>query len=493
MHYSGLERLQKNHQIVIKNRHKMKYIFFVFLSLLSSANCCNASIKLPAIIASNMVLQQKATNRFWGEATANATVKVSPSWTKTNYSTIANASGKWIINIPTPKAGGPYSITFSDGNVLKLSNILIGEVWLCVGQSNMEMPVGGWAGQPVTGAMETIVRADSLTPIRMFTVEKNHSTKSLNDIKGVWKKNSPDVVRSFSAVGYYYAQLLQSVLKVPVGVICSSWGGSTIQAWMDSASLAPYQAVNMIDENNPKVIFQRDCRLYNAMIHPLLNYNFRGVLWYQGESNAYRYGIEFYNNAFASLISNWRKSWSLGDIPFYYAQIAPWEYPKSDGTGVAYFRELQQSFESKIQNTFMVTAVDLGNLNRIHPPQKKQLGERFAMRALANTYQIKGVDFIAPKYVSMIINNDTIEVKTDSGLSGLYCNQSSIEGFEIAGADRQFKPAITLFIGDGSTIKLFHPQIKNPVAARYGFKNYAEFGVFNGLDAPLLPFRTDNW
>lgn len=471
----------------------MKQQFFTILFVLLSAICSNAMIKLPSVIATNMVLQQKATNRFWGEATANATVKVSPSWTKISYSTKADATGKWLINIPTPKAGGPYSITFTDGKALRLNNILIGEVWLCVGQSNMEMPVGGWAGQPVTGAMETIVRADSLTPIRMLMVEKNHSTKPLNDFKGVWKKNSPESVRHFSAVAYYYAQLLQSVLKVPIGVVCSSWGGSTIQAWMDSASLAPYQAVNMIDENNPKVIFQRDCQLYNAMIHPLLDYNFRGVLWYQGESNAYRYGVDFYNNAFASLIANWRKSWSLGDIPFYYAQIAPWEYPKSDGTGVAYFRELQQRFESKIHNTFMVTAVDLGNFNRIHPPQKKQLGERFAMRALANTYQIKGVDFIAPKYVSMKINNDTIEVKTDSGLSGLYCNQSPIEGFEIAGADRQFKPATISFIGDGSAIKLFHPQIKNPVAVRYGFKNYAEFGVFNGLDAPLLPFRTDNW
>lgn len=471
----------------------MKYKLLLLFALMSVVPMSSATVKLPSVLSDNMVLQQQAVNRFWGDATANAMVKVSPSWTKDVYTTKATAQGKWMLSFKTPKAGGPYSISISDGKSIKLNNVLIGEVWLCVGQSNMEMPVGGWAGQPVTDAMETIVRADSLTPIRMLLVEKTRSTKPLDDLKGSWKKNKPEAIREFSAVGYYYAALLQSVLKVPVGIISSSWGGSTIQAWMDSASLAPLQTVNLKDENNPRVIFQRDCQLYNAMIHPLHNYNIQGVLWYQGESNAFRHQLKFYDGAFASLIASWRKSWGLGDIPFYYAQIAPWEYPGSDGIGVAYFRELQQTFEQKIANAKMVTAVDLGDYLRIHPPLKKKLGERFAMRSLANTYHLKGVDFVAPHYVSMKINVDTIEVKTDCALTGLYCAVRPILGFEIAGSDKQFKPAVATSVNDGALIKLFSPQVKNPVAARYGFKNFAEFTVFNGLDFPLLPFRTDSW
>jgi len=458
------------------------YIVFAFF--------VNAEITLPSLIADNMVLQQQTDVKLWGRATPNRKVKVHTTWSSESYNVKSDTNGDWLLAIKTPVAGGPYTISFNDGIEKKVTNVMIGEVWLCSGQSNMEMTMKGYPGQPVSEAQNTLASADPSIPIRFMTVEKNNSLFPLDNIQSKWRENSSLYLKDLSALAYYYGLFLQSVLKVPVGIIVSSWGGSNIETWMDSTTLSQFKKVKLTNTGNPDVVFQRDCQLYNGMIYPLHNFAIKGVLWYQGESNV---GQEkLYKQQFPAMVAQWRKLWNIGDFPFYYAQIAPWKYKGVQATTSARFREMQQNLRLEVPNTEIVATVDTGDSLVIHPPMKKLIGERFAYVVLNKTYNCQGIEYRTPEFKSMTISNDTIMLDFKNAEDGLNSKTRPITGFEIAGINRIFKPARAALVKKG-VIKLTESTISNPVAARYAFKNYSPVSLFSNLGFPLVPFRTDNW
>jgi sialate O-acetylesterase len=303
---------------------KIRIQLFVLLCSLQYISV-HAAVKLPDIIASSMVLQRNTTVALWGWADAGERISIKTSWLKDPIKVTASSSGDWRINIATTDSRQPQTVSISSQQqLITLDNILFGEVWICSGQSNMEMPVSGNPGQPVFGAQDMIVDAGD-AEIRLFTVEKQASLtkeKTLGANSG-WKSANPQTVKGFSAIAYHFGKRLHDILKVPVGMIHSSWGGSLIEAWMSSESLGP---IKEIDLRN--VDMKRGNRfptvLYNAMIHPLIPYTFKGALWYQGEGNASQ--PELYQSLFPAMVKDWRARWGIGDFPFYYVQIAPYRY-----------------------------------------------------------------------------------------------------------------------------------------------------------------------
>ena len=279
-----------------------------------------AKVWLPSVLADNMVLQQKTNVKLWGKARQGEKVLIKTSWSKQTYTTQTNNEGEWLLSVPTPAAGGPYEITFSDGEAVVLKNILIGEVWFCSGQSNMEMPMKGFDRQPVEGTNDIIARAKPTLPIRMYIADsddgkwvRQHSKEPKDDCFGKWYVNSPESVANTSATAYFFAKYIQEVLDVPVGIVISSLGGSKVEAWMSRGILEPFKEVNLSILDNKDEIKNPASTpgvLYNAKIAPLINFAIKGFLWYQGESN--REAPELYRKLMASFVGDLRKKWGIG-------------------------------------------------------------------------------------------------------------------------------------------------------------------------------------
>lgn len=458
---------------------------FSFL-LLSIALTAKATVKLPALFGNNMVLQQQTNAALWGNANPNATVTIVTSWDKKKYTVRTDAAGKFKTAVQTPKAGGPYEITFNDGTPLKLSNVLIGEVWICSGQSNMEMPVKGFKNQPILGAEDMLLEADD-TAIHLFRLERTFTKEPQTDVKAQWEMVSPNAVKKFSAVGYNFAKILRQRLKVPVGIIQTTWGGTPIEAWMNDASLksvegVKYPAANAkMTKNDPMV-------LYNAMVAPLVGYNIKGVLWYQGESNRNHYNI--YAALMQSMVAEWRAQWNIGNWPFYYVQIAPYQYPNSR-ENIPYLREAQDKAQSLIPNSGMVISMDAGDQKTIHPANKLVVSKRLAYWALAKTYGREGITYQGPTYKAMNIVADTARVSFNNASNGLTTYNRELVSFEIAGNDKVFYPAQARITNEG--VFLYSTQVKGPVAVRYAFRDWPETELYNTDGLPAAPFRTDDW
>lgn len=307
-----------------------------------------AKIKLPAILGDNMVLQQKSNVKLWGEAKSKTNIKIRTSWNENDYVVVSDEKGNWMVNINTPAAGGPYKISISDGEEIVLNNVLIGEVWFCSGQSNMEMPVRGFNGQPVEGSLDVIAKAVPKTPIRMFTTDSNNgkwvrqfSKEPQADCKGEWLENTSENVANTSAVAYYFASYIQSVLDIPVGIIVSSWGGSKVEAWMSREALEPFSEIDLSFLKNKDEIRNptaTPCVLYNAKIAPITNFAIKGFLWYQGESN--RGNADLYTQLMPAFVADLRSKWGVGEFPFYFVQIAPFNYDGIERTSAARLREV---------------------------------------------------------------------------------------------------------------------------------------------------------
>jgi sialate O-acetylesterase len=446
-----------------------------------------SEIKLPAIFADHMVLQRETSTKMWGKADANKRVTVVTSWNLKRYTTNSDANGNWQIDITTPRAGGPHTIVISDGKPMTLSNVMSGEVWLCSGQSNMEMPVKGYNSQPVEGsAMDILKSANS--KIRLFTVSRNHSLTPVDDVKGRWQEAMPISVRDFSATGYYFGRLLNEMLDIPVGLINSSWGGSRIEAWMNEEMLADFPGTVIPKETeNVKQPNQKPLYLYQAMIHPITGFAIRGMIWYQGESN--RNNSHEYAELFGAMVKGWRAKFNNPNMPVYFCQIAPFEY--KDGRNSAYLREAQLKATTIVENTGMAVLMDAGERVNIHPAKKKEAGERLALLALTKTYAMPGISGESPVYKSMKISNDTVTITFDNAPVGVAAPDFQSQLFTVAGEDRNFYPARTRITG--SKIMVISDQVKEPKAVRYAFDNYL-IGDLKGADGlPVSSFRTDNW
>lgn len=465
----------------------MKKFFAALFIVFVSAASAFAKVTLPNVLSDGMVLQQKADVQLWGNAKKGSPVLVTTSWDNKKYTATVNSTGEFSLVVKTPSAGGPYQISFSDGEKLVLNDILIGEVWLCSGQSNMDIPVKGFANQPVLNSGDLLLDAENY-PIRLFKIKRAASAKPLDNVEAKWERSTAESVREFSTVGYQFAKILQQQLHVPIGVIQSTWGGTNIISWMDKASLKDFPDYKAPDENDTKAKASAPTMLFNAMINPLLKYRIKGALWYQGEAN--RIKPFEYTALMQNMVTEWRKLWKVGEWPFYFVQIAPWKYP-ADKELVPYLQEAQFKAMASIPNSGMAVSADVGSPITIHPPDKTAIAKRLAYWALGNTYSKKGISYKSPSYKSVVFKSDTAELKFNDAPLGFYSSHSEIQGFEIAGSDKIFYPAKGSFTAAG--IRLISESVKSPVAVRYAFTDWIQGGIYNTDGLPLTPFRTDDW
>ncbi|UEG52829.1 sialate O-acetylesterase [Mucilaginibacter daejeonensis] len=466
-------------------------IALVMLGLTASAQ-----VKLASLFTSNMVLQQQMNVPIWGWDKTGKNISITTSWNNKTYKGVADVSGKWKIKVSTPVAGGPYTINITDGQLTKLDNVLIGEVWLCGGQSNMEMPMKGFKGQPVLGSNEVILHSKN-DKIRLYTVPRSSVTEVQENSKpSEWKVAGPESVSNFSATSYYFGRLLNQMLDIPVGLIHCSYSGSYAEAWLDPDVLKAFPEIKIPAKGDTiKQVSRTPTTLYNGMLHPILGYGIKGAIYYQGESN--RDNPENYEKLFPMLVARWRELWGQGEFPFYYAQIAPYDYAqlppynKGGKFNSAYLREAQRRSLKTIPNSAMAVLMDIGEQASIHPMRKEPGGTRLAYLALGKTYGLKGFGFASPEYDSMTIKDTSIVVKFVNSPNGMTSYNRPLTQFEIAGKDQKFYPAKAVI--NGSSVTVSAPEVKQPVAVRYAFRDFI-IGELYGTDGlPVSSFRTDDW
>jgi sialate O-acetylesterase len=483
-----------NIAFILSTMEISKRICFVTFLLFTFSSF--AQVKLPSIFTDNMVLQQQTTVKVWGWSKAGNNVTVTPSWNHKRYNAKADASGKFVLKVETPSAGGPYNITFSDGKPITLTNVLIGEVWLCSGQSNMEMPMKGFKGQPIVGSNEAILKSRNKN-LRLYTLPRSSVTEPQENSKpSEWKEADPESVSNFSATAYYFGRLLSEMLNVPIGLIHSSFSGSYAEAWMTPRILEQFRDIKIPSKGDTiKAVSRTPTTLYNGMIHPIEGYGIRGAIWYQGESNYDN--PDKYEVLFPAMVKEWRTLWNIGDFPFYYAQIAPYDYlqlpPYNFGGkyNSAYLRDAQRKCVDKIPNSAMAVLMDIGEENSIHPSHKEPGGTRLALLALGKTYGLKGFGFESPAYDTLVASSGIAEVKFKNAPNWLTSYGKELSTFQIAGKDKVFYPAKAVI--SKSSVMVSSPQVKEPVAVRYAFKDFVVGDLYGTDGLPVSSFRTDNW
>lgn len=464
-----------------------KYILLT--GLLFASLLCSAEIVLPSYYGNHMVLQQQTTNTIRGKATPNKKVTLLTSWDNKTYTTKSSSDGSFSISILTPKAGGPFQMEFSDGDKLILKDILIGELWFCSGQSNMEMPVRGYKGQPAFNTQSYIVKAKESRPIRLFTVKNKWSKELKTDVEGAWQLHNSKNVGDFSATAYFFGNMIEEQLDVPVGLINCSWSASKIEAWMDRETVESIPEIDLSSIEGEKIDYPngKPTLLYNAMIHPFKGLAIKGILWYQGEANSNQ--PELYKKMFPAFAKQWRAFFNNAELPIYYVQIAPWQSGNKDELDWAWFRQAQLELMNEVPNTGMVITADLGAEKFIHPPHKIQVGERLAYWALAKTYGKEGFLYSGPIYKGYTLKGNIVEVSFDFGYDGLNPEQENVEGFEIAGEDGSFVPAKASIIESSNIVKVWSDEVQFPKEVRYCFRNFKLGNLKNNGGLPASPFR----
>ena len=444
------------------------------------SNSITANITLPTIFSDNMVLQRNTEIKIWGWANPKEEVKITPSWNHQEYKIIANNNAYWEISIPTPKEGGPYIICFKGYNEVTLKNILIGEVWLCSGQSNMEMNAN-WGIQ--NGEEEAKKALNS--SIRFFSVEKASAAAPQNNLAGNWVECSPENMKINSAIAYFFAQRITEDLKnVPIGMIISAWGATAAEVWIPENVI---QNNAELLEASRKIKPSEYCpiessRVYNAMIHPLIGYKIAGVLWYQGESNV---GSMVYDKTFATLITSWRSLWKE-NFPFYYVQIAPYKNENDTFSNVQ-IRDFQRR-TLQLLNTAMVVTSDISTIDDIHPKDKKTVGVRLANLALKTIYNTNSNLVNGPLFKSITIDKNKITVSFDYA-DGLYFKNNISNQFEIAGSDTIYYVAEAKI--KNNCVILYSDKVKNPIKVRFAWKNTSQSQLFNKANLPTSSFISE--
>lgn len=454
-----------------------------------------AQVVLPKILGNNMVLQRNAPVPVWG--TASPGEKVTIKFNKQTKTTIADAAGKWMVKLDAmPASAKPSTLTISGTNTVQLENILVGEVWLCSGQSNMqyEMRKNSKVKKPDTSTANSPVdeldHAHNLQ-IRIFLTTQKNLLKPDSTHSG-WSVAEDSALRAFSAAGYFFAKNLQHDLKVPVGIISSAVSGSRIEPWVSKEG---FDAIPYFKANNIKIDGDPG-KFYAKMIEPVAPFALKGFLWYQGESNCFLGETISYTYKMEALINNWRKLWGAKTLPFYYVQIAPYYYTQGKGP-VTYtpFTEPElreaQAVALQIPHTGMIITTDLNDdLKNIHPPFKWEIGRRLELQALANTYK-QQVVFSGPVYKSMKINGDRIILEFDHVGAGLVSHDGKpLTDFTIAGADGDFVAATATI--KRNTVEVSAQSVVKPVAARFAWSEAAQPNFYNKDGLPAAPFRTDN-
>ena len=509
-------------------------LFLIGFLLLFTQPFVHAEVTLPRIIGSNMVLQRDMEVPIWGWASAGEEITITlgteDKKAEPLFSTIvvADAEGNWGTKLSAMDAGGPYTLKVIGNNTLELTNVLFGEVWVCSGQSNMQWSVSA------SKDSEAEIAAADYPNIRLFYVPRVPSGLLQNDVEADWSETTPETIANFSAVAYYFGRKLYKNLDVPIGLINTSWGGTRIEPWTPPVGFTSVPALESIskeiqeahenyrqqlpekmkdieawiaetrealktdarltqmpDNRHPLRHHARPTGLYNGMVHPLVPYAIRGALWYQGESNL-RDGM-LYHEKMKALINGWREVWGQGDFPFYFVQLAPFNY---GGRNASPFF-LPQIWEAQtatlsVPNTGMAVTTDIGNLRDIHPRNKQEVGRRLALWALAKTYGREDVTYSGPRYKSMTVEGNAIRLSFDYVGSGLMArDEKPLTWFEIAGEAKEFIEAKATI--DGDTIIVSSDTVANPVAVRFGWHQSAEPNFVNKEGLPASPFRTDSW
>ncbi len=506
---------------ILSHRKNWRFLFFSFMGISLITCSLSAEIRLPAILGNNMVIQQDQPINIWGQAEPEEQITVQLSGETTKVT--ADENGLWEVTLKPRESTGlslQMDISGTESQNITLENIVVGEVWICSGQSNMQ-----WSMRQTHSPVPEIQKAD-YPKIRLFYVPRKTSTLPQNDVNAEWEICSPETIGPFSAVAYYFGREIHREMDVPVGLINSNWGGTRIEPWtpglekesIDGEYISSIKEelpklkewirkVNQALENNtyihplpplpihPHQNNRTPTVLYNAMIHPLIRFSIRGAIWYQGEANR-NDGLE-YTSKMEALIEGWRSAWQLGDFPFYYVQLAPFNYPYiyiKDKSDILDFYRLPLIWEAqqnalKIPNTGMAVVTDIANLYDIHPRNKKDVGYRLALWALAKTYGKTGLVFSGPLYKSMSIENNKIRISFDHTGSGLISLDSRpLAWFEVAGEDKVYRKAKAEI--DGHTVLVWNDRIDHPITVRFGWHELAAPNLGNKEGLPASPFRT---
>lgn len=440
-----------------------------------------ANVTLPAIFGDNMVLQRNSEVRIWGWANPKEEIKLVSSWNNQEYKTVTSNQAKWELLIKTPEAGGPYTISLKGYNEIVLKNILIGEVWLCSGQSNMEMSAS-WG---IENGDEEVKNATNPN-IRFFTVSKSTAVTPQNNVLGNWVESTPETMKYFSAVGYFFAKRLREDLKnVPIGLISSNWGGTPAEIWMPEEVV---QSEAVLLENAKKLNEQeygphQPGRAYNAMIAPIAGFKIAGTIWYQGESNV---GSLVYDKKLSALITSWRKAWN-DEFPFYFVQIAPYKTGTNNFSNVT-VRNSQRKILKEVSKTGMVLTSDISDTIDIHPKNKKSVGIRLANLALAETYKVNSNLVNGPLFKEIKVEKNKVTVSFDYA-EGLYFKDKKSNQFELAGADGIFYPADALI--KNNQVILISKKVLSPVKVRFAWGNTIQSDLFNKANLPASCFTTE--
>ncbi len=492
-------------------------------------------VRLPHVISANMVVQRDVPVHIWGWAAPGEEVSITLKDGQARAK--ADENGRWSVKLPAMPAGGPHELVVAGQNEIRVKNVLVGEVWVCSGQSNMAWPVSR-----ADNAQEEIAAA-KFPEIRLLAMSQKLAGEPADDADVKWEPCSPQTVGTFSAVAYFFGRELHRKLDVPVGLINTSWGGTSIEPWTPlggfaaNPKLAEYkeqiekarrqyaevmrQYLDGVDawtagsrkalaEGKPVTsmpawpahpLLTSDGRrapsaMYNAMVSPFTPLAIRGAIWYQGEANVLSNDGIIYHEKMKALIGGWRAAWGLGDFPFYYVQLAPWQYHAKYPAGSKVDR-LPRIWEAQfatlaVPNTGMAVTTDIGNVRDIHPTNKQEVGRRLALWALARTYGQKDLVISGPLYKSMAVEGKAIRVRFDHADGGLASRDGKpLTWFQVAGEDRKFVDAKAEI--DGDSLLVSSDTVARPVAVRFGWHEEAEPNLINKAGLPASPFRTDSW
>lgn len=500
-----------------------------FLALLCLGASLHADVVPAALFTNHAVLQRNKPIPVWG--TADAGEKVSVTFAGQTVSTTADAKGKWRVDLaPVPATKSGSQLVIKGNNTITLSDVVVGEVWLASGQSNM-----AWTVEKTYDTTIDVAASANFPLIRHISIERTIAHAPANSVKisrGAWQVAGPNTTAGFSAVGYYFAKDIHTVTGVPVGIINSSWGGTPVESWTSPNALssnpdfAPVaQRWERVVANYPKAVENynvdlaewrkerndanargvaftkpeprrpsppdknphKPSVLYNGMIHPLLPYALRGAIWYQGESNAGR--ASEYRALFSAMISDWRARFGQGDFSFYWVQLANYKAKIPDGIEWAFLREAQTQTLS-LPKTGQAVIIDIGDVRDIHPRNKKDVGRRLARLALKRDYGVNVVDS-GPVFSKAVREGAGFRIRFTNTDGGLIAPLNELGGFELAGEDKVFKPASAEI--EKNTVVVTSPDVAAPVAVRYAWRNAPAAGLFNLEGLPAVPFRTDTW
>lgn len=458
---------------------KMLFITLILLPFFAVAN-----IRLPSVIGSNMVLQQKSKVKLWGWCSPSERIVITNSWSNSSDTVYGTRDANWKVSIQTPAAGGPHTITLKGNNTVILENVMIGEVWVCSGQSNMQ-----WSYWNKLKDIEEEFPTAANPNIRFFQVNQATSDYPQDDCLGRWTQCDSNTLKSFSAVGYFFGKRLNKELNVPIGLINSSWGGTPAEVWATKESIESDPVLKTEAAKIPQAAWwpYLPGKTYNAMIAPFTNFSIAGTIWYQGEGNTAIPNT--YSKAFTAMIDSWRKAWE-NEFPFYYVQIAPFAYEtKYAGARI----QEQQTIAMRHKNVGMIVISDLINNDpkELHPANKHDVGYRLANYALSQTYGKTGIAYKHPFFKSMAIAKDKVTVQFDNVPTSLMSKDKTVTEVYVAGADKVFHPAQATIEKD--KLVIWSKEVKEPVAVRYAFSNTAIGNLFSKEGLPVGAFRTDDW